>query len=100
MLMFQYFEFDVVGLLPEGWQDDVSTAAAEAEFREFPRTPVLSREAAESCVSRAGGCTPTRSGAAFPGCTGSTGGTSSSWPGSGLRRTRRRQLATTGTAWC
>jgi hypothetical protein len=35
----------VVSLLPEGWQHDVGTAAAEAECREFPRTPVLSREA-------------------------------------------------------
>jgi 2-oxoglutarate-Fe(II)-dependent oxygenase superfamily protein len=43
--MFQYFEFDVVSLLPEGWQHDVGTAAAEAECREFPRTPVLTREA-------------------------------------------------------
>ena len=31
--------------LPLDWQDDVVAAATEAEFRDFPRTPVLSREA-------------------------------------------------------
>lgn len=39
--------FDVTALLPEGWQDDISTIAAEADFRDFPRTPILSREAAD-----------------------------------------------------
>ncbi len=33
--------------LPEGWQHDVATVAAEAECKDFPRTPVLSREARE-----------------------------------------------------
>ncbi|HTQ93745.1 MAG TPA: 2OG-Fe(II) oxygenase [Streptosporangiaceae bacterium] len=33
--------------LPAGWQDDVIAAATEAEFRDFPRTPLLSREAGQ-----------------------------------------------------
>lgn len=36
---------DVTRLLPEDWQHDISALAAEADFRDFPRTPVLSREA-------------------------------------------------------
>ena len=35
----------MTGQLPEGWQHDVNTVAAEADSRDFPRTPVLSREA-------------------------------------------------------
>jgi hypothetical protein len=34
------------GYLPPGWQRDIRTVATDADFREFPRTPVLSREAA------------------------------------------------------
>jgi hypothetical protein len=30
--------------LPRGWQQDVFAAAEAADFRDFPRTPVLSRE--------------------------------------------------------
>ncbi len=44
-LTFDWTEFDISDQLPEGWQHDVAAAAAEAECREFPRTPVLSREA-------------------------------------------------------
>ncbi len=42
---FGWTTFDVTGLLPAGWQQEVVAAAAGADFREFPRTPVLSREA-------------------------------------------------------
>jgi 2OG-Fe(II) oxygenase superfamily len=42
---FDWTEFDVSDQLPEGWQGDVVAAAATADCREFPRTPVLSREA-------------------------------------------------------
>jgi hypothetical protein len=38
--------FDVTDQLPEGWQEDIGAVIAEAEFRDFPRTPFLSREAA------------------------------------------------------
>jgi hypothetical protein len=44
-LSFDWTEFDVSDQLPEGWQRDVVAVAAEADYREFPRTPVLSREA-------------------------------------------------------
>lgn len=35
----------MTGLLPLNWQDDIKAAAEEADFRQFPRTPILSREA-------------------------------------------------------
>jgi hypothetical protein len=42
---FRWTTFDISGSLPTGWQRDIHTVAADADFREFPRTPVLSREA-------------------------------------------------------
>lgn len=39
--------FDVTGQFPEGWQEDISSIAEKADFRAFPRTPILSREAAD-----------------------------------------------------
>jgi hypothetical protein len=42
---FSYSKRDVTGLLPEGWQKDIGGAAAGADFRAFPSTPILSREA-------------------------------------------------------
>jgi hypothetical protein len=39
--------FDVTDQFPEGWQEDISAVAVEADFRDFPRTPILSREAAD-----------------------------------------------------
>ena len=44
---FHWTTFDLNGTLPAAWLKDVSEAAGDADFREFPRTPVLSREAAE-----------------------------------------------------
>jgi hypothetical protein len=38
--------FDVTDQFPEGWQRDIKAVAAAADFRDFPRTPFLSREAA------------------------------------------------------
>lgn len=38
--------FDVIHRLPPGWRQGISEAVAEADFRDFPRTPILSREAA------------------------------------------------------
>ena len=43
---FHWTTFDIGGILPAGWQREIHTVAASADFREFPRTPVLSREAA------------------------------------------------------
>lgn len=44
-LGFRWITFDVASQLPGGWQHDIDVVAAEADFREFPRTPILSREA-------------------------------------------------------
>ncbi len=44
---FRWTTFDVNGSLPPDWRDDVGVVAAEADFRLFPRTPVLTREAAD-----------------------------------------------------
>jgi hypothetical protein len=44
---FHWTTFDLNGNLPAAWLKDVSEAAGDADFREFPRTPVLSREAAD-----------------------------------------------------
>lgn len=37
--------FDVTDKLPEGWRQDIDDVATEADFSNFPCTPVLSREA-------------------------------------------------------
>lgn len=44
---FRWTTFDLNDWLPPGWQQDVAAAAAAAEIREFPRTPVISRESRE-----------------------------------------------------
>jgi hypothetical protein len=43
---FRWTTFDFSGHLPRGWRRDVAAVADDADFRRFPRTPVLSREAA------------------------------------------------------
>jgi hypothetical protein len=42
---FGWRTFDVTNRLPEGWRFDVSKAGDSADFRDFPCTPILSREA-------------------------------------------------------
>jgi hypothetical protein len=44
-LRFRWTTFDVSGLLPLTWREDVAGMVASTDFRQFPRTPVLSREA-------------------------------------------------------
>lgn len=44
---FRWTTFDLNSWLPPGWQQDVIDAAGAAEVREFPRTPVISRESQE-----------------------------------------------------
>jgi hypothetical protein len=44
---FWWTTFDVSGMFPPQWKTDVRKAAIEADFRDFPRTPVISREAAD-----------------------------------------------------
>ena len=43
---FCWTTFDVTKMLPPGWREDVRAAAADSDDRDFPRTPVISREAA------------------------------------------------------
>ncbi len=43
---FHWTTFDIGGCLPPNWQQAVRAAAISADFHHFPRTPVLSREAA------------------------------------------------------
>jgi hypothetical protein len=47
LLSFSLSKFDVTDRLPRDWQKDVGAVADKADFRDFPRTPVLSREAAD-----------------------------------------------------
>ena len=42
---FHWTTFDVSGSLQPGWRHEIRDVAADADFREFPCTPVLSREA-------------------------------------------------------
>ena len=42
---FQWTTFDVSGMLPDDWETDIHKAAIGADFRDFPRTPIISREA-------------------------------------------------------
>ena len=42
---FRWTAFDVTSLLPLDYPDAIKLVAAEADFRDFPPTPVLSREA-------------------------------------------------------
>jgi hypothetical protein len=44
-LRFGRTTLDVSSRLPDSWKQDVATVAVEADSREFPRTPILSREA-------------------------------------------------------
>ena len=43
---FRWTTFDLTGTLSGDWQQKITARAAEADFRDFPRTPILSRESA------------------------------------------------------
>lgn len=43
--MFSWTTFDVTGMLPLSWQAEVLAVAAGSDDRDFPLTPVISREA-------------------------------------------------------
>ena len=50
---FRWTTFDVTGMLPPHWRQDVLKTAARADVRDFPVTPVISREAAGvRCIPR------------------------------------------------
>jgi hypothetical protein len=42
---FRWTTFDLTSSLSGDWKQEIAATAADADFREFPRTPVLSREA-------------------------------------------------------
>jgi len=44
---FHWTTFDLTSQLPSNWGQDIIGTAADADVREFPRTPILSREAAD-----------------------------------------------------
>ena len=44
---FRWTTFDVSGWLPPGWEREIRKVASAADFRKFPRTPVITREAAD-----------------------------------------------------
>ena len=44
---FGWTTFDVTSDLPVNWREDIGGAIADADIREFPRTPILSREATD-----------------------------------------------------
>lgn len=44
---FRWTTFDVTRTLPPNWQTQIEAVASDADFRNFPRTPVLSREGPE-----------------------------------------------------
>ena len=95
---FSWSTFDVTNKLPDSWQDDIRAVAAEADFRKFPRTPFLSREAADvTHITR--GRVHAHPGAAedCPGCTSCTATTSLSWPSKPTVSPSRRPW-TIGTA--
>jgi 2OG-Fe(II) oxygenase superfamily len=49
-----FVRHDVIDRLPPGWQHDIRQVAAEADFRDYPRTPLLSREAEDVSHIRRG----------------------------------------------
>ena len=51
---FHWTTFDLTSQLPPHWDRDIIETADGADFREFPRTPILSREAANVSHIRRG----------------------------------------------
>jgi hypothetical protein len=43
-LKFRWTKFDLTNRLPDGWQQAIAATADHADFHDFPRTPILSRE--------------------------------------------------------
>jgi hypothetical protein len=44
---FRWTTFDLTTQFPEKWQQEIAATAAAADFRDFPRTPLLSRESVD-----------------------------------------------------
>lgn len=96
---FRWTTFDLTGRLPEKWQQEIAAvAAAEAEFREFPRTPSLSREAADVHTISRGRLHAGDLRHNLPWLYRLYRGISSTWPGRWSATSPLRRPATTGTA--
>jgi hypothetical protein len=52
--VFRWTTFDLASRLPANWRQDIAAAAADTVIREFPRTPILSREATDISHIRRG----------------------------------------------
>jgi hypothetical protein len=52
--VFRWTTFDMTSQLPADWQRGLIETAADADVREFPRTPILSREATDVSHIRRG----------------------------------------------
>lgn len=53
-MSFHWTTFDVTNRLPDGWRRAARAAGASADFRRFPCTPILSREAEQVAGIRRG----------------------------------------------
>ena len=49
---------DLTTRLPGDWHEEFAAAVTEADFRKFPRTPILSREGRTSSASHVAWSTP------------------------------------------
>ena len=96
-LQFNWTSFDLTNRLPVAWQDQVIATATSADFRHFPRTPVISREAGPVASIPRGRVHADRVDRNCPGYMSSTAATFSAW---WLACTRKRcsRPGTTGTA--
>ena len=89
---FCWTAFDVADLLPQDWTADIKKVTTEAHFGNYPRTPFLSREAADVEYINRAGCVPMRSSKACPGFMSSTAASSSAWPSRPGGNQSRRQV--------
>ena len=74
---FRWTTFDLTSSLSRDWQQEIAATAADADFREFPRTPILSREGRDVQRVYRGRVHAAAVRTTCPGCMGSTGGDSS-----------------------
>jgi hypothetical protein len=44
---FRWTTFDLTGFLPKNWRCEIAATATKADSRDYPRTPLLSRESAD-----------------------------------------------------
>ena len=96
--LFQWTGFDVNGMLPLNWRRDISAVAVAADFRDFPRTPGLSREADHVQHIPRGRVHANASNMACRGCIGCIGPASGSWPSALMAENKSPPRRMTATA--